>query len=1161
MTQVELPLEGLHVPALTIHRAASVEALAVVLASRMATDPPADPMQPVPIAVPSRGMERWLTQRLATDLGAVPGEAGICANVRFPFLGSIVHDVLAAVLGEDPSVPDPWTPQRLAWPLLELLSQLSEDAVNAPLLAHLSEAGEQTARRRFPLARRIADLFDRYAMYRPDMVRAWSEGGSVDPRGDALPDNLAWQPPLWRAVVDRLGTPSLDDRFRRAIAALDDGDVARPGDLPDAVTIFGVVSLPPLHLELLAALAPHAEVSIHAVAPCSAWPPGRSPGERRNPLLLSSGTSALHAHAAFAEHELPLAGASAPPSGEVGGDALVAAGASALAVLQADVRADRRRGVRGAAPVRLRDGDRSVQVHACHGPMRQLEVLREVLFGLLEEDPTLEPRDIVVLSPDIETFAPIVTAVFLEGDRSGDRAVPGGSGTGLPALPFRVADRTVRDENAVAQVLLAVLELVTARVGASAVVDLLASAPVSARFEFTPADIAQLPAWVLGTGTTWGMDADHRSRLIGLDDPAHTWDAGLDRLVLGAAMADDGTRMVDGVVPYDDVEGSRVDLLGRLQCATDALFTCLRSLEEARPVSAWRDALEATLDALCDPGSGARRDAELAWELASVREALTSMVEDSAGPDGSPSPVELSLEEVRGALGSHLGQRTGSAQYGSGAITFAGMIPLRNVPHRVVCLVGMDDGALPRSSHQHGFDLVATHPLDGDPDPRFEDRQSMLDAILSAREHLVVTYTGHDPRTNERQQPAVPVSELLDALRASFTIGEDGATPPVERFLISHPLQPHSPRYFRSAAPGELPVPPAFDLRQLTAARAAVGERRPILDLFAEPLPDPREELLDPVVIELSDLVRFLEHPIRHLLQRRLGLWLGEEDRRLVDRDPTELDGLERWQLGQHLLTRRRDGSEVPGWRELTLACGNVPVGGLGEVALDGIEELVDAMCDGLAAIPGDRRSVTIDVPIRGHGGAGRHGPQRRLVGSVDLVGSTVAFATVSKLKAKHRIRTWLEVLAVLAAGAGPATGRLFGRDPTLAAGYREIRLDPYGSGTDEDVPDLSELAATRLSELVALYLRGHEEPVPLMPQAAYEFARCRAGGKELAAAMQVAADVWEGNDWHPGEQADAYVVQAFGSSSDLEGLARRFTFTDDAELVWLPIIAAELGS
>ena len=1223
-----------------IVRAPSVDGLAAELTRSLASARPNDPMIPVRIAVPSRGMERWLTQRLAHSLGAVGGEAGVCANVDLPFPGTVVREVLASVLGGVASDDDPWSAERLTWPVLHHLDDLPADAIHAPLRAHLRDGDGHVDRRRLPLARRIADLFDHYAMHRADMVAGWADPTTPDLDGEGRPlaPNVAWQPVLWRTLAEQLEVASPDVRFARARDALERGAIARPRDLPEQVTIFGVLSLPPLHLSLLDALAVHRPVEVFAVTPCPAWTASSGPmaapvGEMSqgtseqpsevppgsHPLLVSCGIGARHAAAALA----PYADGSTWVSAELDDPATATPSpARALGVLQADLRADRARGDRHVDPVVLAPDDRSIQVHACHGAMRQVEVLREVLLGLLDDDPSLEPRDIAVLTPDIAAYEPIIRAVLGDGDRPGDDPRHG-----VPTLPFRVADRAVRDDNDVAQALLTVLELTTARVGASAVLDLLRSTPVATRFGLTAADVARLPEWVLGTGISWGIDADHRRELIDLEDATHTWRAGLDRLTLGAAMADDGTRLVAGVVPYDDVEGSHVDLLGRLTIATDALFRRLRDLRAPRTVAAWRDALDATVTALFDPGAGVRRDPLLTAQLAAVREALADLVDLAAGPDGRPSEVVLTLEEIRLALGEQLGSTSGPARFGSGAITFAGLEPLGNVPHRVVCLIGLDDEALPRSTHRHGFDLIAAQPRPGDPDRRVEDRQHFLDALLAARDHLVITYTGHDPRTNEVQQPAVPVSELLDVLDGTFRVADGrsgseagttdrsdasdrpGGRRPRDLLLVDHPLQPHSPRYFRPPVGDESTVPQAFDQRQLAAARTAAADRAPAEAFFPadRPLPPPSADELDPVVVELADLARFLDHPVRWLLQRRIGVALGDDDLRLDDRDPTELDHLARWQLGQALLTDRPDATEQARWREHVLASGTVPVGGLGEVALDDIQQLVANLDAEVAQVEGDAWTLPVDVevPVPDPATGGVH-TTRRVVGSVELRGATVLHASVSTLKAKHRLAVWTQLLAATAQDPtlGPS-GFLLGRkDDTdvKAVTLRSLAAliaDGYGapdaggdvasaadgdaasaaggdvaSAADGDaapaaggdaaptdvavgVPTPEDVARQWLGELVELYMRGHVEPLPLLPETAHAYAAKCAKGGDVTDAIGEAAKKWE-SGFHAGEGEDAYVVQAFGAGSELADLAADTSFGDDAQRLWQPIITAE---
>lgn len=1128
---------------LRVVRATSVAALADHLAERLRAAPPEDPFASIEVAVPSRGMERWLTQRLSGVLGATPTEAGVAANLDFPFIGGLLQRVVTATVGDPVAGGDPWAPDRLAWPLLALLDELPDEPDLAPLRAHLTDGGRPAARRRFPLARRIADLFDRYALYRPDMVAAWRDGAAVDGEGGPLAPNLAWQPVLWRRLEERVAEPSPDLRLARAIEVLRSGE-ALPGAVPATVTVFGVLAVPPRHLDLLAGLAARVPVTLYVVSPCPAWPVEELRPVPTNPLLTASGARARDAHTVLqpylgGSHLLDAAGTGDDGDRDEDGSSEAR---TALQVLQDDVRADRRRGgTSPLPPVRLDPDDRSVQVHTCHGLVRQLEVLREVLLGLLEDDPELEPRDIVVLTPDVAAVAPLLPAAFPA--RRGGGTTPA---SGPEDLPVRVADRTLGEDSAVAGALLTLLELTSGRAGASEVLDLLATAPVRARFGLTAADLERLPGWLRGSGISWGRDAAHRAELIGLDDDAHTWRAGLDRWTLGAAMADDGTRLVAGVRPYDEVEGAGVDLLGRLAAATDALFDCLADLADARPIVAWRDALVRVLDRLLDPGPGPARSAALTDDLASVRRAVEEVIAAATDAAGASSEVALTLEELRGLLGEHLGAASGRPATGTGAITVTGMVPLRNLPHRVVCLVGMDDGALPRAGSALGFDLLEVPRRPGDPDPRLEDRQLLLDAILAAGDHLIVTTTGHDPRTNEERQPAVPISELLDVLDASV----HDAT----QLRTAQPLQPHSPRYFRAPLPGETAVPHAFDPAHLAAARAAqrASGRAPAFVTTA--LPPPPPDLIDLDAIELDDLVRFVEHPVRFLLQRRLGLNLGRDDPRLEDRDPTELDTLQRWSLGETLLQQHLDGHPLERWRDITLAARTTPVGGLGTVALDGVEELVRSLVAQVEEFAGEDRVAPVDAPVPVDPdvvGA----TLARVRGSVTLRGEAAVDVTVSRIRAKQRIAAWTRLLAV--AASDPTflpTAVLLGRhkdDRSRAAS--PVRLDPAQADLDP---------VAELGWLVELYVRGHRELLPLLPASSEAFATALAAGKDHDAAIAVAhGKAWQQFDPTLSDGADPYVVQALGPDTELAEVARHHPFAVEAVRLWGAILAAGAGT
>ena len=431
-----------------------------------------------------------------------------------------------------------------------------------------------------------------------------------------------------------------------------------------------------------------------------------------------------------------------------------------------------------------------MQVHRCHGPARQIDVLREVLLGLLQDDPTLEPRDILVMCPDIETYAPLIVAGFGLGEVAGQSH---------PAhrLRVRLADRSLTQTNPLLGVAAELLTVAESRATASQVLNLAESPPVRARFGFTDDDLDVISDWVREAGIRWGFDKRHRAP-YGLDHVVHnTWRFGLDRVLTGVAMSDDSHAWLDTALPLDDVGSNRVELAGRLAEFVDRLETVVDALAGTRPLVEWLDTLRDGVEQLTKP--------DAAWQTGQMQLEFADVVAHA----GSRASTAMRLPDVRSLLQGHLAGRPTRANFRTGTLTVCTMVPMRSVPHRVVCLVGLDDGVFPRLDVVDGDDVLDRKPMTGERDIRSEDRQLLLDAICAATETLVVTYTGADEHTGLPRPPAVPLMELLDAL--------DQTTPDkvVEHIRLDHPLQPFD---VRNVAPGK---PFTFDPTALVAAQAA----------------------------------------------------------------------------------------------------------------------------------------------------------------------------------------------------------------------------------------------------------------------------------------------------------------------------------------------------
>ncbi|HET6793870.1 MAG TPA: exodeoxyribonuclease V subunit gamma, partial [Acidimicrobiales bacterium] len=655
---------------LHVHRSERADHLVEAL-GELLLQPSDDPMAPDVVAVPTRGVERWLTQRLSHRLGASPGRTdGVCANVVFPFPGFLVGKATAAACGFAPEV-DPWPPERSVWPLLELVdSHLGEDWLE-PLAAHLRKAsaepsgGPGSPPRRFATMRHLADLYDRYAVHRPDMVRRWVDGDDA-----GVPADSSWQPELWRRLRRRIDVPSPAERYVTAAEVL----AERPEllDLPSRLSLFGLTRLPASHLLVLQAVARGRDVHLFLLHPSGEmWrrvadhlagaPPvlAREEDETRrlpvNPLLRSWGRDAR-------EMQLVLSA-----QGVAGGTHRpVPDGApTLLGRIQSDVRADRSpsgppAGGEDRRPLLAGDDD-SLVLHSCHGRARQVEVVRDAVLHLLAEDPTLEPRDVIVMCPDIEAFAPLVHAAFGSphgADTDEDDPV-GADDDGLPRLRVRLADRALRQTNPLLAVAARLLELAGGRLTASDVVDLASREPVARRFRLDEEDLTQIEKWVAGTGVRWGLDAAHRApwRLESLG--ANTWAAGLDRLLLGVAMTEEDHRLFGGVLPLDDVAGSDVDLAGRLAELVGRLGAGLDGLVGPLAVADWGARLVQATEWLAE---AAPADS---WQHEQLHRVLDEVVLESAGGRARPEPsgALLDLGEVRALLAQRLQGRPTRANF------------------------------------------------------------------------------------------------------------------------------------------------------------------------------------------------------------------------------------------------------------------------------------------------------------------------------------------------------------------------------------------------------------------------------------------------------------------------------------------------------------------
>lgn len=1154
-------MTGIH-----LHRSDRPQELAAGLASMLADDP-ADVFSREVVVVPARGMERWLTQQLSHVLGASSGGDGICAGLEILTPSSLIGLLL------ERDRDDPWSADRLVWPTLQAIDELCGTPGFEAITRHLG-AGPQQAdaaaewdrkarrARRYVVARRIAGLFGAYHRDRPQMLGEWESGSQTDGYGSLLAEDLHWQPPLWRRVVELVRArhgldESVTGRHQRVIAGLSEGSLSL--DLPSRLSFFGYTRLAKADRELIQALGSQRDLHL--------WLPHPSPGlwdavggalgfvgsrwlspagELANPQVskprADDETALVAANPLLAtlgrdvrELQTSLLGMAdsddlatseevrSTPAGS--GRNSVASGSpgartsslvvSRLAQMQADVRANRPpRGARGASPADD-PADNSFQVHSCHGAPRQVEVLREVLTWLLAEGKgDLQPRDILVMCPDVESFAPLLRATFglsvTTDAGSPDHDVHPGQ-----RLRLQLADRSPGATNPLFDLAERLITLVAGRMTTSEVLDLAGHEAVRRRFGFDDDSLVRISAWVADADVRWGFDGSHRGEygLGGFD--AHTWSPALDRIALGVALAADADAIA---APVDDIGSRDIELAGRFlelmerikAAADDVRGRGTLSAREGNIAAAdWMNWLKETVAGLADVPFDDR------WQFAQLDRELDSIA--TAAGD-----VPLRLSDIRMMLDQRWGGRPTRANFRTGAITVCSMVPMRSVPHQAVVVLGLDDGIYPRSPIVDGDDVLARNPYVSERDPRSEDRQLLLDAVMAAEQYFVAIYSGANEHNGARRPPAVPLQELIAVAER---------TGPLADIVRQHPLQAFDERNFTAASPID---GGSFDRSALAGASAlrTFREQKPAEAPFLAGLLPASE--VD--TITLDELIAFLHNPARDFLRNRLGIFVPREADTVDDSVPITLDGLQTWAIGERMLGQIAQGATLDEAFIRENRRSSFPPGGLGEKLRKSVQGDLATITKHIDQ-PGDAppRSVDVrtDLPL-----GDKHIRLTGVVGGVH--DNQVRMHTFSRIGAKQLLTGWVRLLALTAAEpAAPHDALLHGKRGS-------VRL----------TAPAADVAKARLAELVELRVMGLQFPMTVPPRTSHAFVRgnrVKLLNNDQNLQLHYASSEWESGTYD-GENSDPYWVKILGRGAPIEAIQhlglRRF-----APVIWMPLL------
>ena len=1046
-----------------------MESLAEILA-KVLEKPLSSPLAKEIIVVQSKGMERWLSMRLAAS-------HGICANISFPFPNAFIYgNVFRKVLVGKPE-KSPFDPDIMTWKIMKLLPSCIAEPESAELRNYLGNG--KPGLKHYQFAAQLADVYDHYLLFRQEWIFDWEQGGKKD----------GWQSFLWRKLSAGNETEHRPALARAFAAALE----KNPGlaqNLPERVSVFGISTLPPFHMELFNLLSNYREVNLFFMNPCAEYWGDVTSGRERRKIVRNAAKKGLREEELHFGPENPFL-SSMGISGRDFFDMIQQFSTDSeeifddpeqetlLSCIQSDILFRRERPSEEAEKKIIDPADTSVSVHSCHSPMRETEVLQDHLLDMFHHNSELRPSDILVMTPDIEKYAPFIQAVFDLPPNHPRR------------IPFSIADRGIRMESSVVDTFLQILGITDGRFSAAQVLSILESQPVRKKFDLSEPDLEHVRTWIKDTRIRWGIDGRTRRRMKLPDFGENTWEAGLNRLFLGYAMRGREEKLFKDILPYDPVEGNQTLILGRLAEFTNRLFSFAKRLSGPRSLSAWAETLKAV------PDQFFHGDEDTENEIQNLRTILSGLgeMETLSGFDG-----KTDIRVIRSHLRQKLQQDQFAFGFITGGVTFCAMLPMRSIPFKIICLMGINSGDYPRRTIRPGFDLMTKKPQPGDRSRRNDDRYLFLESILSAREKLYISYVGQSFRDNSIIPPSVLVSELTDYISQGFDLPGKDRDILKEHIITQHRLQAFSPACFREEGKKEDPRIFSYSEENCCIARQLCKARSPKPAFISGSLSFPGEDWKN---IALDRLCSFYRNPAKFLLKNRIGVALEENGSAIEEKEPFDLNKLDKYWLGEKLVGKCLAGLNPRILFPLRKSLGELPHGAVGKCRYEEICRSTEAFIKKISPFinSGKPQYRELDLKVNGF----------RLTGKIsNLFPHAMIRYRYADIKACDYLTAWIQHLALNCAHTAGI--------PTVLAGKDAV--------WEYDMPDNG---LEILEKLMHIYWNGLQNPVKFFPNSALVYAETIAKDDSVEKAVFKARGEWIGNgQFKRGEADNSYFRQCF---------------------------------
>ena len=1098
------------------------------------------------ILVQSPGMSQWLKIQIAEKLG-------IAANIDFPLPSSFIWQLYQQHIQDLPD-QSAFTKPNMSWKLMSILPTMLEQTEFAAIKQYLSDSQPLKL---YQLAGKIADVYDQYLVYRPDWIIHW-EAGHNDIPGDlsdsndkSICESHPWQPILWRALVatsEALG----ESPFHRAnlhhtlLEALHNPvNREREANTEKPLMVFGISAMPMQQLEVLSALAETRDVLIFWFNPSQHYWGDIVDKKTQAKAQLKAIDNTELAGVEFLDIGNPLL-ASWGKLGRDYQDMLLGLDLQQqdcfidiqpeclLQHIQSDVNNLQFRATadeldanellsngKTYPKVEIAAADHSLQVHACHSKVRELEILHDQLLKRFNDNPDWHPGDVIVMMPDVATYAPFIEGVFGAVDHK-------------LAIPYAISDRNVGQVSPLLSSFLQLMKLHQSRLTLSEVLSLLEVPAVQRKFAIDPQEFELLQHWLTDAGVRWGWNEQDKQRWDLPAEKQNTWVFGLQRMLAGYAMA--STELYQGeqelISAYADIEGQQAVALGKCYQFTGALLKVLAFCQQSQNIQQKVEQSLELLSELYDADETEQSDMLILRETLEKMLVHSQQYNDEIDQDVFVSELQQNIQETG------VGQR-----FLAGYVNFCTLMPMRSIPFKMVCLLGMNDSDYPRQSVPMGFDLMRLAPAKrGDRSRRLDDRYLFLEALLSAREQLYFSYQGFSQKDNSPMAPSILLSELLEYCQQGFCLNgelglqvEDTEANLLAHLTAKHKLQPFNQAYFETAVADNKPESfLSFNQKQQDIAEQ-LQQASQALKFNSAPLTQSLEQSTQ---LELETLIQFFQNPAKAFFIQRWQTRFYPLGQQNSDEEPFAFDGLDRYQVNERLVqhTLAMALSEDPdiaaaqldeqqnisfGLLNKLRAEGKLPVGQTGELALRPLNKQSRDLAQQITQLSQSiNTSQSVDIELRFD--------DITLLGRVaNLYGQDLILWRTGKLRAKDRIALYLQWLCLCANGC-----------KTGLKQAHFISVDKLYSLPVVEKQD----AKQQLSIWLEHWHRGVDQILHFYPEAAWQWVSSQDINKTLSTFI--------GNDFAAGEGGEAHIQRV------CPDLAEHFeSFSQIAEVLLLPLV------